>query len=198
MIKTLATLATVAAVGSANAILVIDQEPGNLPGTENILFNDKALLRMGPTVQGMTNETLLLVDFYGAGEDLVAGRARVMGVDGAIDQFSVKMNDPALGIAAYEFNLDALREGKVTIDLYDLGALVHSETFMLNEQGPNWFRIYGTENEAISNVSVSSAVDIAGIRNNRILGVPNPVPEPSGILALGLGLLSLAALRKRS
>jgi hypothetical protein len=44
---------------------------------------------------------------------------------------------------------------------------------------------------------ISSTVELDSIRQNRVYAVPNPVPEPSGILALGLGLCALANLRRR-
>jgi hypothetical protein len=196
MKNTLAILA-IATVSSANAILVIDTHPGNIAGTENILLNDTGLLSFGPVVQGLTNESLLIVDFYDAGEDLLAGKARVTGADGGITQLSVAMNDPELGIAAYQFNLDALGSGDVTISAYDHGMLAITETFMLDEQGPNWFSVYGTKGESVSSITISSTVELASVRNNRVFAVPNPVPEPSGFLALGLGLTALVALRKR-
>jgi hypothetical protein len=197
MKKTLALLGGIVMASSAFSAFVIDNEPGVLSGQENVLLNDTGLLSQGPVVQGLTEKTGLIVDFYGAGEDLFAGRARVMAMDGGFTQLSVEMNDPTLGMAAYRFNLDALGSGDVTIDVYDLGALVHTKTFSLEEQGPNWFRIYGTEGEAFSAVTLTSTIELAAIRNNQIYAVPNPVPEPAGILGLALGLASLAAFRKR-
>ncbi len=193
---TLAILAAAAAAG-ANAALVIDTEAGNLFGTENVLLNNTGILSSGPVVQGITNETQLIVDFYGAGEDLETGKARVQAIDGGFTMLSVGMNDPTLGLAAYEFNLDALGDGDVTISVYDHGVLSLTDTFSLNEQGPNRFRVYGTEGEAFSEVMISSTVELDSIRQNRVYAVPNPVPEPSGILALGLGLCALANLRRR-
>src|SRR5688572_30502343 len=119
MNRTLAALAAAAVAVSANAVLVIDQDPGNPPGSENILFNDPSLISKGLLVQGMTNENFLFVDFFDAGEDLVTARASVMAVDGGMTQLSVAMNDPTLGISAYRFNLNALASGDVTINVFD-------------------------------------------------------------------------------
>src|SRR5688572_4195017 len=105
--KTKLAFIALAAVSSANAALVIDIEAGNIEGTENVLLNDTGLLSSGPVVQGLTNESMLIVDFFGAGEDLETGKARVSATDGAFTMLSVGMNDPGLGLAAYEFNLDA-------------------------------------------------------------------------------------------
>jgi len=198
MNKTIAAIGLAAAAGSANAVLVIETMPGALTGTENILFNDTGLISQGPLVQGLTSETLLVVDYFDAGEDLLAGKARVQAVDGGLTQFSVEMNDPGLGFAAYQFNLDAMGTGDVTINVYQHGALSLTETFSVDKQGPNWFRIYGTEKEAFSTVEVTSTVELGAVRNNRANAVPNPVPEPSAFAALGVGLIGLLWARRKS
>ena len=197
MRKTLATLVAAAGAVSGYSAIIIDTEPGALLNTENILLNDTGLLSQGPVVQGLTSDSLLVVDYYGAGEDLLAGKARVMGVDGGITQLSIAMNDPSLGFEAYQFNVDALGTGDLTVSVYDHGMLSLTETISLNERGPNFVRVYATEGEAFSEIMITSTVDLASVRQNRAYAVPNPVPEPAGMLALALGLTSLAGLRKR-
>lgn len=194
----LAMLAAAAVAATAQADLVIDTEPGNMSGIETVLLNDTGLITTGPMVQGMTSDSKLIVDYFGAGEDLVAGRARVMAVDGGLTQLSIRMDDPTLGIAAYRFNLDALGTGEVTINLFEQGSLSHTETFSVDERGPNWFRVYTTDKEVLSMITFTSDVEIGAVRNNGVYAVPNPVPEPSSFLALGVGLMALVALRRRS
>lgn len=185
-----------ALVGSANATIVIDTLSAAYPDTENILFNDDTLIETGPLVQGITNNTGLIVNWYGAGEDLHAGNEAIKPLDGAFTMFSVAMDDVNLGISAYQFNLNALATGDVTIKLYEQGALSYSETFVVNEQGPNTFRIYGTEKEVFSSISIMSTVDLSGVSQNRISAVPGAVPEPAAFVALGIGLAGLL-VRKR-
>lgn len=185
-----------ALVGSANATIVIDTLSAVYPDTENVLFNDDELISTGPLVQGITNGTGLIVNWYGAGEDLIAENARVNAVDGSFNMFSVAMDDPNLGIAAYQFNLDALGTGDITIKLFEQGSLSYSEVFSVNEQGPNTFRVYGTEKEVFSSISIMSTVELSGVSQNRISAVPGAVPEPAAFVALGIGLAGLL-VRKR-
>ena len=194
-IVTAGALAAIA--GSANAVLVVDTEPMVLTGTENVLFNDDTLISQGPLVQGITNETRLIVDWFGAGEDLIAENASVSAVDGGLFTFSVDMNDPTLGIAAYQFNIDALGSGDMTINLYEMGSLSYSQTVSLDKQGPNFFRVYGTDKEVMSMITIVSDVEIGAITRNRIESMPEPVPEPSAFIALGLGMAMLVARRRR-
>lgn len=185
-----------ALAGSANAIFVIDMESSVLTGTENVLFNDDSLITTGTLVQGMTNNTSLIANWYGAGEDLITENAQVKAVDGSFNMFSVAMDDANLGIAAYQFNLNALGTGEITINLYEQGSLSYSEIFSVDKQGPNAYRIYGTEKEVMSSISILSTVELSGVSQNRISAMPGAVPEPAAFVALGIGLVGLM-VRKR-
>jgi len=188
------------AVAAANsyAALVIDPTPGNLPGTENVLFNEPGLIASGALVQGVLNQSALLVDFYGAGEDLTTppgGQARVTALDGTFTMMTTAMTDPALGITGYQFNVNAKSSGDLTIGLYLANALVYSDTFAIVAGGENWFKVYGTEGESMSKVTLSSTSEIMDVRQNRIGAAPASVPEPSAIVGMGIGLAML--LRRR-
>lgn len=187
----------VAAAG-ANAVLVIDPTPGNLPDTENVLFNVGGLIAEGPLVQGILNTSEVFVDFYGAGEDLVTppgGQARVTSVDGLFTALTTQMTDPALGIAAYQFNINAKEAGDVTIDLYVGGGVAFSGTFAIAAGGSNWFKVYGTKGEVMEKITLLSTGELQDVRQNRIGAAPAPVPEPSALAGLGVGLALL--LRRR-
>lgn len=188
------------AVAAANsqAILVIDPTPGSLANTENVLFNKPGLIASGPLVQGILNQSGTFVDFYGAGEDLTTppgGQARVTAVDGLFTTLTTAMTDPALGIIAYQFIVNAKTSGDLTLGLYLGSSLVYSDTFAIPSNGSNWFNIYGTEGEAMSKVTMSSTGEIMDVRQNRIGAAPASVPEPSAIVGLGIGLAML--LRRR-
>lgn len=182
----------------AQAILIIDPTPGNLPGTENVLFNVGGLIASGPLVQGILSTSDAIVDFYDAGEDLETppgGQARVTALDGGLMASTTAMTDPTLGIAAYQLNINAKVNCDVTIDLYELGVVTHSETFAVVAGGENWFKIYGDAGEVMSQVSFTATGELLDIRQNRIGAAPAPVPEPSALAGLGVGLAML--LRRR-
>jgi len=201
MIKTLSLGAVALAMGSAQAMLVIEPTPGKLLNTENVLFDAQGLILSGPMIQGALNKSGAVVDFYDAGEDLFAdamGQARIEAVDGSFTMLSVRMDDPELGIAAYQFNVNAIDDGDLTIELFESGPTPSlSQVFSIDGAGENWFRIYATEGEVLSHVSISSTSEIQAVGQNRIAAVPAPVPEPSSLAAIGLGLVLLLRRRVR-
>ena len=198
MNKTILAAGLVATAMTAQATLIIDPTPGNLPGTDNVLFNIEGLIATGPLVQGIINGTENTVDFFGAGEDLTTppgGQARVTAVDGGHTMMTTKMTDPTLGIAAYQFNINSKLAGEVTIDLYMNGFIEFSGVFALAGGGENWFKVYGDAGEVLDMVKLTSTVDMQDVRQNRIGAAPLPVPEPSALAGLGIGLAML--LRRR-
>lgn len=191
-----AGLAVVAA--SSQAALVIDQSLATLAGTESILFNQPGLTTYGPVVQGITETSGLLVDFYDAGENLktpATGAPRVTGADGDFRRMTVSMNDPGLGITGYQFDIRTKHDSDVTIELYVDGDLAQSGMFKLEDGTANWFRVFSTAGETLSAVKFFSDCEMKDVRHNRIGAAPNPVPEPSAIVGLGIGLAML--LRRR-
>ncbi|MDQ2985321.1 MAG: PEP-CTERM sorting domain-containing protein [Armatimonadota bacterium] len=200
MIKTLLVTGVAVAAAGANAALIIEPTPGNLPDTEIVLFNDPGLLEMGPVVEGILNQSRAIVEFRDAGEDLFTaaeGQARIEAVDGSFTALTTRMSDPSLGIAAYQFNINAIEDGSVEISLYEAGSVTLTESFAVKAAGENWFRIYGTDGEVMSQVSFSSSAEILDVRQNRIGAAPAPVPEPASIAALGIGLAMLLRRRTR-
>jgi hypothetical protein len=186
------------AAANSHAIFVIDPTPGSLAGTENVLFYEVGLIATGSLVQGVLNDSRALVDFYGAGENLTTppgGQARVTAVDGSFTMLTTAMTDPGLGIAAYQFDVNAKTNGNLTIDLYVGNSIAATGTFAISTSGSNWFRIYGTQGEVMTKVSMTSTGQISDVRQNRIGAAPAPVPEPSAIVGLGIGLTML--LRRR-
>jgi len=181
--------------GSARAAFVIDMGPGTLPNTENILLNNQGLLNQGPLVQGITETSLIIVDYFGAGEDLIAGKARVSALDGMMTTLSITPNDPALGFREYQFSLTAFAEGPAMIDLYTNGGLIQSATFDIAARGPNFIKIYSTAKETADVITISMAAGFTDIRQNRAFITPDFVPEPATLVCVGVGVAML--LRRR-
>jgi hypothetical protein len=196
--KTILVAGLAVAAAGAQAILVIDPTPGNLPDTENVLFNEVGLIASGPLVQGILNQSGVLVDFFDAGEDLITppgGQARVASLDKGFASVTTQMTDVGLGIIAYQFDVHAIDSGDITVDLYMGGGVAHSGTFAISENGSNWFKVYGTEGEVMDKIVLTHTGDIQDVRQNRIGAAPLPVPEPSALAGLGVGLALL--LRRR-
>jgi hypothetical protein len=185
----------VATLGSARADFVIEIGPGTLPNVENVLLNNQGLLEMGPVVQGITEKSLIIVDYYGAGEDLAAGKARVSALDAVMTTLSITPNDPTLGFLEYQLNLTAFDEGPATFDVYNDGALVQTAMFDIGLRGPNFIKIYSTGKETFDAITITMDAGFTDIRQNRAFIVPDFVPEPATLAVLGIGIATL--LRRR-
>jgi hypothetical protein len=196
---TLTILACTALAAGANADITILEGGGNLVTFENIQFNDPGLTLFGPVVEGMGNTTGLIVEFFGAGEDLqaiAAGAARVTGADKAFANLSIQLQDPTYAFENIEFNLIAVDDGEVTITGHSTKGGTTMATFDLSENGNNVFTLLSTIPDQIAMVEIAATVDVQDIRQIRFNGV-QVVPEPGTFLALGAGLLLLASRRRR-
>jgi hypothetical protein len=185
------------AAGAANSAIVILVGPGNFEGDQNVLYNENGLLDNGPLVQGLTNQTGAIVDFFDAGEDLVTpsgGQARVEAVDGGFSAMSIQMDEPGSSFSTIILNLHSSGDGTVMFDIVETGVGSTVAMFDLDGSGENFFRIYGDMGSTIDKLSLVTTVDQDDIRQVRIGGA---VPEPSALLALGVGLaLYVVRLRR--
>src|SRR5690349_18117750 len=138
--KRILFIAAVAAlVIPAHASISVVVGPGNIQGDEIVLLDNSGLLDNGPLVQGITNQNHLIVDFYGAGEDLTlpsGGQARLEAQDGALTALTMSYHDPLLRFTSVIVNPDATDDGSIHFfaDGVSLG------TFDLDDKGENFFR----------------------------------------------------------
>lgn len=192
--KRLFFVAAMAAVAiPANAAIFVEVGPGNIFGDEIVLLDNSGLLDSGPLVQGITNQSGLIVDFYGAGEDLVlpsGGQARLEAQDGALRALTMSYNDPALRFTSVIINPDPSDDGTITFfaDGVDLGS------FDLDGNGENFFKIIATDGDSFDEMSFLTDIDIVDLKQPRV----GQVPEPATMAALAIGIAGLLRSRRRT
>jgi|GEM_PF-3312971 len=200
-----AILVVCIASASVRADIIIQKTPGGGNPDENILFNNGGLdLGPGSTIQGITNQSGLKLDIMSGGGDIVGVGGQAGGVEGdggaAFGGSGVMFfNNDFDFITDFKFNVDATADGTLTIDVFDDEAgttLLSSDTFDLNKNGQNFFRVTGTGGDDFAKVTITASGDIINqIRQIRISGgsddgpdtVPPPfpgpgLPEPASIL----------------
>lgn len=181
------------AASMAGADVIFTAQATLPPPREEVVFNEPGLTLAGTMVEGVTNQTEALIQFFGT-EPLVvtaSGQARIEADD---DGFTDLLIDPD-GDVTFDglgFNLFAEADGQVTITGHRVGEPDVSETFSLSRNGQNRFVVQATNGDRLESVSFSSNVDISDIRQVRITGIPEPTA--TALLAAG----GLIALRRRS
>lgn len=193
---------------SASADIVLLLGPGNFANDENVLYNADNLIGTGPLVQGVTNQSNAVVDFYGAGEDLTTppgGQARIEAVDGSFTALTIALNTPGATFTSLIFNLDVCDgagDGELTLTVNPTGEspVVYSN-LALDENGENFFRIKAKGGETIDSVSFISTVPLAqlcDIQQVRIGGVVGAVavPVPAAAVSGGALLAAGAVIRR--
>lgn len=192
----------VVAVLPASATIIV--EVGNNPQVdENVQFNNGEVDN-APLIQGSTNQSGFLVDFFGAGEDLTSrsrGQARVEAEDGStLDALTVALNASGSSFTSLIYNLDAVKDGSVTFTVNQVVGDPFVDSFDLDKNGQNFFTITAIDGSRITSVGLASTVglqDVAQVRIGRG-GTVVVVPEPASLGLLGLGALGLLARRRHN
>jgi len=197
-VSTLASIAVFALCSTAaQAQVTMLSGPGNIDGDENVLFHGDGLILDGLLVQGKLNQSEAVVNFFDAGTLLSAkgGQAKLEAQTGTFSALSIAMLDPQLDISSVILNINAVANGSVTFNALDTstGGTV-SQTFDLDKNGQNFFRIFTEGSSSLSLLSFTTTVGIQDIKQVRI-GSAAPVPEPSTLA--GLAACSLALIRRR-
>ena len=111
-----AAAALMALSAGARADIVMDQNPGNFPADENILFNQPNLPSTGNLVQGVTNQTAFIVDFNSTTSLLAnGGQARVEGQTVDYQDLSISLADSLASFTTLILNINASGAGTVNI-----------------------------------------------------------------------------------
>jgi len=189
------------ATAMAHADIQIIDHPGNVFGDENVLYNDGSLLDNGSMVQGWTNQTHTVVDFFGAGEDLNTpskGQARIEADEDGFSALTIQLHEPNTAFTSLILNLNAIADGQVTFNVHPVGEATFTQTFDIDKNGQNFFRILTSNNETISSVDFTTTVGLHDVRQVRIGFAPAAVPEPASCAALALGAIGVLARRRRS
>jgi hypothetical protein len=183
---------------ASQAIIIITPGPGNFPNDENILFNRQGRLSMGMRVEGESNQTHFVVDFYDAGETLhtpSGGQARVEAVDGGMTDMALRLQQPGATFGTLIWNLHSSGDGQVTFRIQRTDGPDHIETFNLDRNGENFFRIRA-ENDAMLVARFHTNVQLDDVRQPRMGGF-GIVPEPSALAMLAIAGVGFCSSRKR-
>ncbi len=194
----LTTLAAAAAslflTGIAHADIIFFEGPGNFTGDTNVQFNEKGLTSTGTTVEGITNQSPMLINFYDAGQSLDTTGGQRITSSGSFNQLSITQAEPGSVFTSLILEVNAITDGMITFTVEQAVGSPVSATFNIEQTGQNFFRIQSINGQLITKVSFTSTSKIQDVGQFRIGG--QAVPEPGTFVALGLGALALARKRR--
>lgn len=203
----------------ARAAVYFYNGPGFVQPAENVLYNDPSLQSTGFHVQGHTNQTNTVVNFDG-NTQLYAngGQARIDTLEAKDPRFTelrISFDDPTLTFTEIEFNVNALRDGSITVTAFGDGVSGASSSFAafsnddLNRAGQNFYSLRATDGSKLTAVLIQTDVTIQDVRQVRIGGITSDSTNPVGstgdlapegdagaMLACGLFPLGLIFVRR--
>jgi hypothetical protein len=189
----ISAIALLSVVAIPSAFGVISISPGNTPQTdENVQFNEPGLVGTGMVVEGITNQTDIVVTFTG-NEELTtpaAGQARIEATDGSLNFLRVEIVGGSF--SSLILNIDANANGNVTFTMDELGpGAPETSTQSLTGSGNNFFTITSTVGFSFISFTTSIPVavevsDVSQIRIGGVRGDTTVIPEAGSLVAWGI------------
>lgn len=215
LILSLAALVVMVAASStawADPITITTGNPGNA-GTDNVLFNNPALIHSGTLVQGDFNGSGagFIVDFTSASGNgnlgVSGGQAVLVGGSGnnPFTNVTVQLENGAT-FQKLILNIDVTNglsntSVQFTVNYTLAGGQQFQQVFAVNANGQNFFGIQAGDGAVINSVTVQAlnGTTFADINQWRLGGFApaGEVPEPASLLLLGSGLLGTAGAARR-
>ena len=215
LILSLAALVVMVAASStawADPITITTGNPGN-QNTDNVLFNNGALIHSGTLVQGDFNGSGagFIVDFTSASGNgnlgVSGGQAVLVGGSGnnPFTNATVQLENGAT-FQKIIFNIDvtnglANTSVQFTVNYTLVGGQQFQQVFSVNANGQNFFGIQAGDGAVINSVTIQglNGTTFADINQWRLGGFApaGEVPEPASLLLLGSGLLGTAGAARR-